>query len=220
MLSNPLLERGELVARGLALAAALAVSLLAVSGAGGAGEQTPKRGGTVVIGRRVRARVSQRAQHRCAAAHPGDRRRSSQGPSRLARRPSARPRLGGRDHEETALHARLPHPSRGALERRGAGHGQDFVFTHQAFLAGDRPLTSAISDVRSVRRRREDSRGRPARALGRLARCSSPSSSRSMRSRGEDLAKRLAGRDRQSEDGRADRKRAIPRRGLGSAAGS
>ena len=42
-------ERGELVARAVALAAAVAVSLLAVSGAGGAGAQTPKRGGTLVI---------------------------------------------------------------------------------------------------------------------------------------------------------------------------
>ncbi|MGH3136008.1 MAG: peptide ABC transporter substrate-binding protein [Gaiellaceae bacterium] len=38
------------MARALALAAAIAVSLLAVSGAGGAGTQTPKRGGTVVFG--------------------------------------------------------------------------------------------------------------------------------------------------------------------------
>jgi peptide/nickel transport system substrate-binding protein len=37
------------VVRGIALAAALAVSLLAVSGAGGASEQTPKRGGVVAI---------------------------------------------------------------------------------------------------------------------------------------------------------------------------
>jgi len=37
------------VARALALAAAIVVSLLAVSGAGGAGTQTPKRGGTVVV---------------------------------------------------------------------------------------------------------------------------------------------------------------------------
>jgi peptide/nickel transport system substrate-binding protein len=37
------------VARGVALAAAVAVSLLAVSGAGGAGAQAPKRGGTVVV---------------------------------------------------------------------------------------------------------------------------------------------------------------------------
>ncbi len=35
--------------RGLALAAAVAVSLLAVAGAGGSPEQTPKRGGTVVV---------------------------------------------------------------------------------------------------------------------------------------------------------------------------
>jgi ABC-type transport system substrate-binding protein len=38
------------VARPLALAAALAVALLAVSGAGGAPAQTPKRGGTLVVG--------------------------------------------------------------------------------------------------------------------------------------------------------------------------
>ncbi len=38
------------MARGVALAAAIAVSLLAVSGAGGAPAQTPKRGGTIVVG--------------------------------------------------------------------------------------------------------------------------------------------------------------------------
>ena len=38
------------MARGVALAAALAVSLLAVSGAGGAGAQTPRFGGTLVFG--------------------------------------------------------------------------------------------------------------------------------------------------------------------------
>ncbi len=43
---NPLSGRGELVARARALAAALAVSLLAVSGAGGSGAQAPRRGGT------------------------------------------------------------------------------------------------------------------------------------------------------------------------------
>jgi peptide/nickel transport system substrate-binding protein len=37
------------MARGAALAAAIVVSLLAVSGAGGTGAQTPKRGGTLVI---------------------------------------------------------------------------------------------------------------------------------------------------------------------------
>jgi ABC-type transport system substrate-binding protein len=43
-------ERGELVARTLALVAAIAISLLVVSGAGGAAtQQTPKRGGTVAI---------------------------------------------------------------------------------------------------------------------------------------------------------------------------
>jgi peptide/nickel transport system substrate-binding protein len=40
------------VARGVALAAAAAAALLAVSGAGGGTEQTPKRGGTLIIGAR------------------------------------------------------------------------------------------------------------------------------------------------------------------------
>ena len=41
--------RSPLVARRFALAAAIAASLLAVSGASGADAQTPKRGGTLVI---------------------------------------------------------------------------------------------------------------------------------------------------------------------------
>ena len=45
------LERGELVARSVVLATAVAARLLAVSGARGfAAEQTPQRGGTLVIG--------------------------------------------------------------------------------------------------------------------------------------------------------------------------
>ena len=46
---NRALERGGLVARASSSAAAIAVSLLAVSGAGGASAQTPKRGGTLVF---------------------------------------------------------------------------------------------------------------------------------------------------------------------------
>src|SRR5688572_165826 len=40
----------NLMVRAMALTAAIAVSLHAVSGAGGAGAQTPKRGGTLVLG--------------------------------------------------------------------------------------------------------------------------------------------------------------------------
>ena len=47
---QPVRRRGELVGRPLAVVAAVAVSLLAVSGAGGAAtQQAPKRGGTLVI---------------------------------------------------------------------------------------------------------------------------------------------------------------------------
>ena len=61
------LEHGELVARGVALAAALAVSLLAVSGAGGADVQTPKRGGTLVSA----SSPSPRASTHCLRAASG-----------------------------------------------------------------------------------------------------------------------------------------------------
>ena len=61
------------MARGVALAAAIAVSLLAVSGAGGAAtQQSPKRGGTLVF--RVlgpRARLSQRPAHELRLGGPG-----------------------------------------------------------------------------------------------------------------------------------------------------
>jgi peptide/nickel transport system substrate-binding protein len=58
------------VARGaaLALAASIAVSLLAVSGAGGAGAQTPKRGGTLVIGARTLEEPACLNIFRCALA--------------------------------------------------------------------------------------------------------------------------------------------------------
>ena len=47
------------MARALAFSATIAVSLLAVSGAGGSGTQTPRAGGTVVFGELTRALLPQ-----------------------------------------------------------------------------------------------------------------------------------------------------------------
>jgi peptide/nickel transport system substrate-binding protein len=59
------------VARPLALAAALAVALLAVSGAGGAAtQQTPKRGGTVVVGTYFEPACLNAYLERCGSSQP------------------------------------------------------------------------------------------------------------------------------------------------------
>ncbi len=126
---QPALECGELVARALARAA-IAVSLLAVSGAGGAGAQTPKRGGIVVIGTTTAFEppclnllgdrcgtppfdLTIDVSHVLAGAFEvtpdGTCRRDLVSHARIV---STEP-----------LHARVPHPSRGTLERRRPRHG-------------------------------------------------------------------------------------------------
>ena len=119
---EPVLERGELVARGVALAAAIAVSLLAVSGAGGAPAQTPKRGGTLVSSRPIQSSrpASIPGVRRLGfdpAIYPGSRRRVR---GRPRPRRAAEPRLA-RGHREEAVQADVPHPAGSALERRGTG---------------------------------------------------------------------------------------------------
>ncbi len=119
------------MARGLAVVVAIAVSLLAVSGAGGAGAQTPtaRRHGRLGATLR-RARLSQRPS--AARAHR-DRRRSAQAlidekvleaPFDVGPDLTWRPRLVSHVdvHEEAALHADVPHSSRRALERWCSGH--------------------------------------------------------------------------------------------------
>ncbi len=110
----------------LALAAAIAVSLLAVSGAGGADAQTPKRGGTLVfrvLGPEPACLNVLLTSCRLGGAVLG-REGSAEafrGRSRLHVR--GKPRLEGRLHEEATVHADLPHPPGGALERRSPDHG-------------------------------------------------------------------------------------------------
>ena len=120
----------------LALAAAIAVSLLAVSGAGGAGVQTPKRGGTVVFGhvapsRRVSIRSS------CAVALDLSAVGTSSRPAFAVA--SRSPRCEATDlvssvdvTTDAALHAHVPHPPGGRWSDGVPVTARDFVFTHDA----------------------------------------------------------------------------------------
>ena len=146
------------MARPLALPAAIAVALLAVAGAGGAGAQTPKRGGIVVVG------VPAGTEPACfnllvedCGIQPGFVRQVLEGAFEVGPDLSYRPgpRLACRPHKE-AFHAHVPHPPRGALERRRPGHGAGLRL-HLADVLEARAvgLPAARSGVsaRSTRRR-------------------------------------------------------------------
>ncbi len=170
-------ERGELVARPLALVAAVAVSLLAVSGAGGAGAQTPKRGGTVVIAQApaTRARLSQRPLvgfvHRTIvsfwvwfSAEPSMSLRTR----RSARSSSLATSISRRSPFTLLYHIR---PQARWSDRRSCHRVGLQSSRHQA-IRKHRPNFGygPWSKVRSVRAdRREDVQGRSARARSRLA---------------------------------------------------
>ena len=98
----------------------IAVSLLAVSGAGGAPAQSPKRGGTLVVAHvSARAAVPQRLVVRAGgSSDPAIIMHLPRGRVRGRPQTLVRPNLvSGSDHDEAALHAHVPHPARGALER-------------------------------------------------------------------------------------------------------
>ena len=63
---------------------------------------------------------------------------------------AAATRLERHVHDQAAVHADVPHSPGGSLERRGADHAADFVFTHQAILRS-RPEDVHKTKVRSVR---------------------------------------------------------------------
>ena len=215
------------MARGVALLAAIAVSLLAVSGAGGANAQTPKRGGTVVVRRRC-------AEPACLNVLLDDVRRgrsvlwilavlrgafasaptSRSEPGLVSRvdftrtppftlRTTSAPRLAG------ATGSRSPRRTSSSPYRRALRYLR---------AAGDPQRTDG--DPQRPRRRREDGPRRPPGALrdwrGLFPAIVLPQHAL----RGEDLAQGLARPDRQPEDGQADRQRPVPRRSAGSAASS
>ena len=159
-----------------ALAAAVAVSLLAVSGAGGADAQTPKRGGAVVPPRRDGAGLPQPPRCKTAGSRPESsarswRERSKSVPTSLP----AEPRLAGQGHDEEAFHAHVPHPSRGALERRHPGHRARLrLHLADVFEARARRLSARDPECSSARR--EDGESRISAPASRAGATSSESS--------------------------------------------
>ena len=182
-LDLPALECRELVARPLALAAALAVSLLAVSGAGGARAQTPKRGGTIIVrSRRCGARLSQPVRASCRPTSPA---LTSRGPRGCIR---GRPRLasGRTSSRDVDVHEKPPftltyHIRPEARWSDGVPiTASDFVFTHERISQASLLRTTVYArDIGSVRSaRREDGAGRAALAVRAAGATSSESSCR------------------------------------------
>ena len=185
------MKRSSLALAGFT-AAAIAVSLLAVSGAGGSGAQTPKRGGTLVIRlHRARAGLSQRPARELQPRRPRLGRAGSadgfRGWSRLHVR--GKPRLEGRLHEAATVHADLPHPSRGALERRSPGHGAGLHLHAPGHTPSRFPGVQGPPrpHPKCACRGSQDLASRSAAEVRELARTSSGTSSRAHVLRGSDL---------------------------------
>ena len=210
----------ELVAR--ALAAAVVVSLLAVSGAGGADVQTPKRGGTVVFGpvREPACLATFLPICRGVALTPAfdgsartlSRRRTSSTATSCYGRGSSRMST----HDSAAVHPHLSPSPQGPLERRAAITARDFVFSRNVIR---RSVASDSGDihlqVRSVRAVDAED-GRSSFAPVRLAGGdSSGPCSRSMRSRASSSPR--SGRTGSTTRRRAaHRQRPFPRGTLGA----
>ncbi len=129
-------------------------------------------------------------------------------------------RLARHVHEEAAVHAHVPHPARGALERRRAGHGPGLRL-HAPGAGGKKCGASGVRKTGPAprppcqRRRREDGQSRPPLPLLGVAISLRERRSRACASRrrpDEDLERQ----HQQPEDGQADRERSFPARELGA----
>ncbi|MGH3137343.1 MAG: ABC transporter family substrate-binding protein [Gaiellaceae bacterium] len=144
------------MARPLALAAAIAVALLAVSGAGRAGAQTPTRGGTLVIGTRT---ASEPACLNVLIRDCHLPMREEVLPGAFEVQPDAtfRPDLADAEIVAKQPLTLVYHIRPEARWSDGvAVSAEDFVFTHRAILKNVTPdpnfnLTHDVTKVRSVR---------------------------------------------------------------------
>ncbi len=135
----------------------------------------------------------------------------------------AEARLRRHGHEEAALHAHVPDPSRGAMERRGPVTARRLRLHAQRTCRPPGSVDSGRARTARPRppcvgRRFEDGAGRPPLSLRRLAHAL-PERPPSACPRGPEHRKDLDRPDRQPEDRQADRKRAVPRRALGARPG-
>ncbi len=145
------------MARGLALAAAIAVSLLAVSGAGGAGAQTPRVGGTVAFGPLAEPPCLNMLLVKCTQSVEATRLIAEmilQPAFDVSPRYTYRPRLVSRvERTKKPPFTLTYHIRRAALWSDDMPiTARDFVFTHRAWVAGSAGLGELEQDHRHVRR--------------------------------------------------------------------
>ena len=140
------------MARGAALAAAVAVALLAVSGAGGADVQTPKRGGTVVFG--AGAELTCLSPVDASCAQPGFLEKVLEPAFAYTADSTLRPQLvsSATETKRTPFTVTFAiHPAARWSDRVPVT-ARDFVFTHNAIVEHLPPeLQGAHRLVRSVR---------------------------------------------------------------------
>ncbi len=133
------------------LVALVVVAAIAVAPAAGAPGQSPKRGGTLVFAWSARSRsVSQRSAHRARGRDqpPWIDEGSARGPFDVGPDFTYEESLVSKVDftSEAAVHTDLPHPPRGALERRSPGHGAGL----HLHAPGDTPSRYSRSSVNST----------------------------------------------------------------------
>ena len=165
----------------------------------------------------VAAGLSQSLGVRRSGLRPGDypgsrgRVRDRPGPRR-----TAEPRLRG-GHREEAVQADVPHPARGALERRGYGQRVRLpVHPRAVLLAARGPRRGLRQGAVGPCARCEDIPGGASRAVCGLAPPAVQRRTAAPRARGTRRHEGLERPDRQPEDGWPDRQRPVPRRELGA----
>ena len=212
------------MARGAALAAALAVSLLAVSGAGGAGAQTPKRGGTLVFAQPAPEPACLNLLVPQCIGAAGIQlisvwRLVLEAPFDLGGDLTWRPGLVSSATFTTRPPYTLTYRIR--PEARWSDGtpvtARDFAFTHATILRYDNgPLKTLHSEVRSVRAVDPKTVRVDPPLPGRgVARALQRASTRPTRSGARRPPRGLARSDRRPEDRTPDRERSVPRRALG-----
>ncbi len=201
----------------LVLIAGLVCGVVAVAPAAGVPEQSPKRGGTVVVGVGGGGRCLSPLDEACGL--PSFMEKVLEPAFVPGPDSTFRPQLvTGATYTKTPFTVTFRiHPDARWSDGVPVTAG-DFVFTHEAIVEQLPPeLQGPHRLVRSARRRRrEDREGRPASAYRRLAHPLLPRPSEAC-AQGPGPRRYLARRDRESPHGRTDRERPVPSLRAGTA---
>ena len=193
----------------LVLVAGLVCGVVAVAPAAGVPEQTPERGGTVVlgVGREVPCvnPVAKTCLDSGAGLGPAFLEKVLEPAFAFSADSTLRPQLvtARHDvHEGAAIHCDLRNPSRCALERRSSRHRSGLQVHPRRDRAASPTRVAGHASSRSISagRRREDREGRPASANRRLAHPLLPRASEAC-AQGPGPRRYLARRDRRSRTG-------------------